>query len=220
MDRFLSLCLSIGFLASASCSREAPSSARKEARPESKAAPAPLPKPRTEMSPAALAAPLGQVYPEHGHEHPVAPTPPSVKAVGKRGELLEGDVYYFRLLELHRCEGPGAMTGSGPTSRVAVGARVEITAKSALNVQPHDALLTTGGITFYGGIDMKRELEGCTPLVKISTLRKDEVARGYVLFDIPVTGPGSELDTLGLGYHPTRFGGSGPVFVPAEGRKN
>jgi hypothetical protein len=219
VDRFLSLCLSLGFLALASCSRVAPDSAKKEARPESKAVPAPLPKPRAEASPAALNPAIGQVYPEHGHEHPVAPTPPNVKSVGRLGELLEGDVYFFRLVELHRCEGPGSITGSGPTSRVAVGAKVEITAKSALNIQPRDVLLTTGGITFYGGVDMKRELEGCTPLAKISTLRKDEVARGYVLFDIPVTGPGSELDKLGLGYHPTRFGGSGPVFVPAEGRK-
>ena len=100
-----------------------------------------------------------------------------------------------------------------PTARRVVAAEVEVTAKGEFNVSPRDAVLGVGGITFPGSVDRKRKLPGCTPLLPIAALRAKEVAKGFVLFDIPVSGPGSNLAEMNLVYHPTRFGGAGQVLV-------
>jgi hypothetical protein len=149
---------------------------------------------------------------EHGKKHE---TPPAVnvKHTGNVGELLEGDVYFFRLVSIKPCgEQPDTATVS-PTARRVMGAEVEVTAKQEMNLSPRDVSIGVGGIVFSGSVDQKRKLEGCAPLLKIMPIKPKQVARGFVLFDIPVTGPGSDLAEMGLIYQPTRFGGAGRVLV-------
>lgn len=166
--------------------------------------------------PASLAGMPGPLTPEPGFHHgkPAEPKAPvNVKHTGKVGELLDGDVYSFKLLSIGPCgEQPDPKTAK-PAARRVVAAEVEITAKEELNVSPRDVAVGVGGILFNGSVDQKRVLEGCAPLLKFSVLRPKQVAKGFVLFDIPVTGPGSDLSEMGLIYQPTRFGGAGRVLV-------
>jgi hypothetical protein len=135
------------------------------------------------------------------------------------GELVEGDVYEFKLLSLRDCgrdpqaEAARAREADGPRARVPLGAEVEITAKANLNLSPRDVSIGTRGIVFNGSVDQKRKLEGCEPRLPIGTLRSKETARGFVVFDVPLVGPGSDLAAMTLSYQPTRFGGAGQVRV-------
>ena len=121
---------------------------------------------------------------------------------GTPGERLEGDVYYFQLRSLKTCDSEGKVAG----------VEVEIEAKSKLSVTPRDVVIGKGGIQFSSSLDFERKLPGCTPLLKISTLQKGQVARGFVLYDLPAR-PG---DDLRLVYQPTRFGGAGYVTAPLK----
>jgi hypothetical protein len=156
------------------------------------------------------------------------------KTIGRTGELLTGDVYAFKAISVQPCGG-SARKSVGQSARraapanepvapqapasalshheaVVIGALVEITAKGRLSISPRDVQLASGGIIFYGSIDDKRRLPGCTPLLKRSMIQNDEVAKGYVLFDVPLPEPPS----LELTYRPTRWGGSTPVRVELE----
>lgn len=166
----------------------------------------------------------GPVVPETTEAHHHAPSPPSkpVKSVGVVGESLEGDVSYFKLVSIKPCKDPSLpAAGSGgapsPAARNVVAAEVEIVAKTRLSVNPRDLVLGKGGILFNANVDPTRELEGCKPLLKLSWLRANESAKGYVLFELPTWGPGSNLKELNLVYHPARFGGSAQVYVKLAG---
>lgn len=167
--------------------------------------------------PASLAGMPGPLTPEPGF-HQGGPADPKVPAVnvkhtGKVGELLEGDIYTFKLVSIGPCgEQPDPKTAK-PSARRVVAAEVEITAKQGLNVSPRDVAVGVGGIVFTGSVDQKRVLDGCAPLLKFSVLRPKQVAKGFVLLDLPVNGPGSDLAEMGLIYQPTRFGGAGRVLV-------
>jgi hypothetical protein len=76
----------------------------------------------------------------------------------------------------------------------------------------------TGGISFTAETKHTREFKRCKPLLPISRLRANEVIKGFVLFELPTTGPGSNLKELSLVYQPTRFGGASQVLVPPEGK--
>jgi hypothetical protein len=125
-----------------------------------------------------------------------------VKYSGNPGERLEGDVYYFKVHALRTCDTTGKV----------VGIEVEIEAKSKLSVNPRDVVIGKGGIRFTANLDFTRELAGCTPLLKISTLQEGKKARGYVLYDLP----SRPADDLRLIYQPTRFGGAGFVTAPLK----
>lgn len=194
-------------------SSEAAATARPVAKPK------PATTPPAETQPASLAGMPGPLTPEPGFHHgkSVDPKAPAVnvKHTGKVGELLDGDVYSFKLLSIAPCgEQPDPKTAK-PSARRVVAAEVEITAKDELNISPRDVVIGVGGIVFNGSVDQKRSLEGCSPLLKFSVLRPKQVAKGYVLFDVPVTGPGSDLAEMGLIYQPTRFGGAGRVLIPS-----
>jgi hypothetical protein len=143
------------------------------------------------------------------------------KTVGRTGELLTGDVYAFRAISVQPCGGSAhksvapQASASAPSHNesVVIGALVEIAAKGRLSISPRDAQLVSGGITFYASVDDKRRLVGCTPLLKRSMIQKDQVAKGYVLFDVPLPEP----RTLELMYRPTRWGGATPVRVRIRG---
>jgi hypothetical protein len=169
--------------------------------------------------PASLAGMSGPLTPEPGFHHGKAleqkAPAVNVKHTGKVGELLEGDVYSFKLVSIGPCgEQPDPKTAK-PSARRVVAAEVEITAKDELNISPRDVVIGVGGVTFNGSTNQKRVIAGCSPLLEISRLRSKQVAKGFVLFDIPVTGPGSDLGEMGLIYQPTRFGGAGRVLVPS-----
>jgi hypothetical protein len=213
--------LGCGALVAFGCAREASNSDSTEpvatARPAAKAKPRSTTAAATE--PASLAGMPGPLTPEPGFQHGGAVEkkvpPKNFKHTGKLGELLEGDVYFFKLLSIEPCgEQPDPETVK-PAARRVVAAEVEITAKTELNVSPRDVAIGVGGIVFNGSVDQKRVLEGCTPQLSFGTLRGRGVAKGFVLFDIPVIGPGSNVDEMSLAYQPTRFGGAGRVLVPS-----
>ena len=192
--------------------------------PREEPAKKPIPAPKATAAPTDPAATRlaahgmpGPLTPEPGFEHAsphVPKSPPvAVKHTGEMGELLEGDMYSFKLLSMKPCgEQPDPKTAP-PTARRVVAAEVEVTAKGEFNVSPRDVAVGVGGIVFNGSVDQKRKLPGCSPLLRISVLREKQVAKGFVLFDIPVSGPGSDLREMSLVYKPTRFGGAGQVLV-------
>jgi hypothetical protein len=90
-------------------------------------------------------------------------------------------------------------------------------AKRRLNVTPRDLMLGKGGIMINASLDLKREIKGCTPLLKVSFLQPKESTKGFVLFDLPTWGPGSNLNELNLVYHPARFGGAAQLYVKLAG---
>jgi len=200
------------------CAREQPSETRAKPRPASAAKATAAP---NVLTPAAELKKLGPVLPEADHHHP-PPPPKPLKTVGSMGDELEGDVSYFKLLSIKPCKDPKAPAGGSggapnPAARNVVAAEVEIVAKTKLTVNPRDLMLGKGGITFNASVDPKRELAGCTPLLKLSWLKTRESAKGYVLFDLPASGPGSSLNELNLVYHPARFGGSVQLHVKLAG---
>ena len=130
----------------------------------------------------------------------VAAASASVKNSGKLGERLEGDVYYFKLQSVRACDEAGKI----------LGVEVEIEAKAKLNVLPRDVTIGRDGIAFNASLDFERKLPGCAPLLVTAALKRGQVARGFVLFDLP----SRPRQDLGLIYQPTRWGGAGYVTVP------
>ena len=159
---------------------------------------------------------LGPVVPETSQHHAPPASKPR-KTEGSIGEELEGDVSTFKLLSIGPCKGAphptDAAEAKDPKARAVVAARVEVVAKTKLQVSPRDLSLRKPGMSFMSSVDPKREVEGCTPLLKVSALASTESAKGYVLFDLPAWGPGSDVKDLDLVYHPARFGGSIPLRV-------
>ena len=134
-----------------------------------------------------------------------------VKSHGALGDLLEGDVYFFTAESVKPCGEPATPSAGsgGEQSRVVVGAKVKIKAKSRLTVSPRELSLHSGGVTLNASMDLKRELKGCTPLLKVGWLKKDETIEGFVLFDVPTPEP----KNLQLRYLPTRWGGASAIGV-------
>jgi hypothetical protein len=126
--------------------------------------------------------------------------PASFKTTGNVGELLENNLYFFKLRNARTCDASGKVAG----------VEVEIEAKTKLAVSPRDVVIGKGGIAFTAGLNFERKLPGCTPLLNLSVLKKGQVARGFVLFDLPRR-PGNDLTLI---YQPTRWGGAGYVRVP------
>jgi len=163
----------------------------------------------------------GPIRPEEGFHHGSPPPDKplkDMKTAGKVGELLEGSVYYFKLNSLGVCSDEPVANPEDPKSRVMVGAEIEVSAKEALNVSPRDLRLGIGGIAFTSEIKPKQEFKRCKPLLAISHLRANQTIKGFVLFELPTTGPGSNLKELSVVYQPTRFGGASQVLVPPEGK--
>ena len=197
------------------CARDAP----KEPAPKPSDKAVPIAKGQaksTAPSPVDVMAKLGPVVPEANHHQPPPPEK-ALKTVGVTGEELEGDVSYFKLLSIKPCgevkSREEAEAKKDPKARAVYAVEVEIVAKTRLNVSPRDLSLGKGGYTFTPSVDPKRELKGCTPLLQVTRLQPKETAKGFVLFDLPAWGPGSNLDELNLMYHPARFGGSTQLFV-------
>lgn len=202
-------------LASAACAREpSKDSTKKPSAPAAQAVVEPAKKPT--LTPAEAMAKLGPVVPEHDHHTPPASTEP-LKTVGKLGEVLEGDVSHFKLLSIRTCADDAhpapAADNKDPKVRRIIAAEVEIVAKTRLNVAPRDLSLGSGGIMLNSSVDGKREIKGCTPLLQFSRIQPKETARGFVLFDVPTFGPGSNLNEFNLIYHPARFGGAVALYV-------
>ena len=202
-------------LALVACARERPS--EPSTKPGEKAVPAAKTPPGNAVpSPVDVMAKLGPVVPEANHHQPAPPKEP-LKTVGKLGEGLEGDVSYFKLLSLKPCgdakNRAEAEAKKDPKARAVYAAEVEIVAKTRLNVSPRDLSLGKGGYSFMANVDPKREIEGCTPLLQVTRLQPKESTKGFVLFELPAWGPGSNVNELNLMYHPARFGGSTQLFV-------
>jgi hypothetical protein len=210
--------ISFAALACVGCARE-PESSRGTA-PKASAKPAVVePAKKPTIAPAEAMAKLGPVLPEHEHHEPPPPTEP-LKTEGKLGEVLEGDISHFKLLSMRPCvddahpaPSPDAVARKDPKARRVVAAEIEVVAKTRLNVAPRDLSLAAGGISINSNVDPKREIKGCTPLLKFQRIQAKETARGFVLFELPTWGPGSNLNEFKLVYHPARFGGAVALYV-------
>jgi hypothetical protein len=222
-SRFALRLVSSSALAILACARGPSSDSAPKPSAKPVAAKASAGSPRPNLSPAEAVGMPGPVIPEEQHHHAPPPTTTTLKTVGSIGEELEGDLSYFKLVSIKPCVDPKNPTPAGgagakdPNARTVVAAQVEITAKRNLNVNPRDLMLGKGGIMFNASIDPKRELKGCTPLLKLSLLKPKESASGFVLFDLPTWGPGSNLKELNLVYHPARFGGTAQLYVKLAG---
>jgi hypothetical protein len=156
----------------------------------------------------------GPIRPETEVHHGSPPPAKALKNIGSIGEMLEGDVYTFKLVSMRPCgDQPSAVPPDDPKARIVVGAEVEITTNTKLNVSPRHLSLGKGGILLDGNVDPKRLLKGCTPLLNVALLKKGDVTKGFVLFDVPASGPGSNWREMNLVYLPRRFGGSSQVLV-------
>jgi hypothetical protein len=143
----------------------------------------------------------------------VAAELPKLKVLGKVGEQLEGDVYFFKTLSVKQCESSPAAGANAKTKPLVLGAEVEIKAKRQLNISPRDVRLGSGGIVFYASVDAQRQEKGCEPMIRHGSLAADQVIRGYVVFDVPAPEP----PKLQLTYAPTRWGGAGSVVTTLDG---
>jgi hypothetical protein len=155
--------------------------------------------------------PIASAEEAHGHQA-VKAEMPKLKNAGKLGEQLEGDVYLFKALSVKQCESSGPAPAKGPAP-IVIGAEVELRAKQRLNISPRDVRLSSGGIVFHASVDPKREAKGCEPLIKHGSIGKDEVVKGWVIFDVPPPEPPNLL----LTYMPTRWGGAGTVVTKLDG---
>jgi hypothetical protein len=171
------------------------------------------------ITPAEAMARLGPVKPEE-EQHEPPPPMETLKTEGKLGEVLEGDVSHFKLLSMRPCvddkhpaPSQEAMARKDPKARKVIAAEIEVVAKTRLNVAPRDLSLASGGITITSSVDPNREIKGCTPLLKFSRIQAKDTVRGFVLFDLPTWGPGSNLNEFKLIYHPARFGGAVALYV-------
>jgi hypothetical protein len=194
------------------CRREAPEKAPPE-RPSARPSAAPAP------DLASLRRTLG-IRGDAGLE-PAALAPSSsaaprkLKVRGALGEWLESDLFFFRAVSMRACgDRPSARAaadagGAKKAARITLGAEVEIKAKLKMTVSPREVRLSSGAVVYESNLDLERRLEGCTPLLKVSWLKPDDVIKGFVLFDVPLPEP----KDLRLGYQPTRWGGAGPVVV-------
>jgi hypothetical protein len=144
-----------------------------------------------------------------------ARSPP--KDQGLIGETLEGDAYLFKLVSIGPCGNAPNAAPDDPKGRVVIGAEVEITATKKVVTTPRHVSLGKDGITFFGDVNQKRVVKGCTPVLKVGHLGKGDVAKGFVLFDVPTAGPGSNCKELNLVYLPARFGGASQVLVRLQG---
>jgi hypothetical protein len=137
---------------------------------------------------------------------------PKLKVLGKVGEQLEGDVYFFKTLSVKQCEGSPAAGGNAKIKPLVIGAEVEIKAKRQLNISPRDVRLGSGGVVFYASVDPQRQEKGCEPMIRHGSLGAEQVIRGYVVFDVPPPEP----PKLQLTYAPTRWGGAGSVVTTLD----
>jgi hypothetical protein len=212
--------ISFAALACAACAREPEPSAnpalKSSGKPKADVA---QPAQKPTITPAEAMAKLGPVKPEHEHHVPPPPAEP-LKTEGKLGDVLEGDISHFKLLSMRTCvddknpaPSPEAVARKDPKARKVVAAEVEVVAKTRINVAPRDLSLAVGGISITSSVDPKREIKGCTPLLKFQRIQAKETVRGYVLFDLPTWGPGSNLNEFKLIYHPARFGGAVALYV-------
>ncbi len=199
-------------LSCVACARE-PSN---ESKPTATARPVVQPAKKPTITPAEAMAKLGPVLPEHEHHTPPPPTEP-MKTQGTVGDVLEGDVSHFKVLSLRTCVDDAhplpPADNRDPKKRRIVAAEVEVVAKTRLNVAPRDLSLMAGGIEITSSVDPNREIKGCTPLLKFSRVQAKDTVRGFVLFDLPTWGPGSNLNEFNLIYHPARFGGAVALYV-------
>ncbi len=162
---------------------------------------------RPAPGPAALREALGIPGDAGNDPRPENPTATAsarkLKTDGQVGDWLEGDLFWFKAAGVRSC-------GDGDAGRGrVVGVEVEIRAKSRLTFSPRELRLTSGGVVFHGNLDLDRQAGGCKPLLGIAWLKKDEVTKGFVLFDVPAPAP----ERLELHYQPTRWGGAGQVRV-------
>ena len=204
---------SLVVLACVACSREPSKSSAPKPTP---AVVQPAKKPT--ITPAEAMERLGPVEPEH-EQHAPPPSTDTLKTEGKLGEVLEGDVSHFKLLSVRPCVDDQHPAPSAddpkkdPKARKIIAVEIEVVAKTNINVAPRDLSLASGGITIMSSVDPKREIKGCTPLLKFARLAGKDTARGFVLFELPTWGPGSNLNEFKLIYHPARFGGAVALYV-------
>ena len=188
---------------------------------ESQATPAPSATPAA-PSPADLEARRDQAVSEA--PVPASPEKNTIPANAQKpnaglGDWLESDLYFFKMRSTVPCgkersqkattADPGSAPEGSKQTPTLLGVEIEIKAKLPMSIHPRDVTLHDGGVIYYADLDLKRRFQGCTPRLKLQSLKRDGVAKGYVVFEVPPPEP----KQLHLSYRPTRWGGAGRVYL-------
>jgi hypothetical protein len=127
---------------------------------------------------------------------PPEPSPPPAPA----GVWVGSDVYDLRVVSVTRC-------WNGQDRHRHVGVEVAVRSKTGpLFVAPRDVSLRAGGLLFPALTDPR--FVNCRPALTSTQLRRDQGARGFVVFEVA-----DAARDLVLEYAPRRWGGAGQVRV-------
>jgi hypothetical protein len=161
-------------------------------------------KQRTQSSPAASAAADGNsavqsaadIRTDGGDTEPPIP-------VHQIGISAISDIYEFKFDSVKYCKKKA--DAGGESTSVLLGAKVQIKAKTnKLFVDPRYASLREGGIIYPAKVDSGHP--GCDPALKPVSLRKEGLAAGFIVFELPRAWKEIYLD-----FQPVRWGGAGLV---------
>ncbi len=150
----------------------------------------------TAGGPPAAIQPAGEALGDAGEREPAIPA-------HQIGMSAISDVHEVKLDTVKYCgKAPNA---DDPSSAVLLGAKVQIRAKTdKFFVDPRHASLREGGIIYSAKLDPT--VPGCSPALKPISLRKDGVAAGFIVFELP-----RAWQEIFLDFQPVRWGGAGLV---------
>lgn len=171
-------------------------------------------------------APASGVEPARAPSPAAAPSSASASSRGSdavdsdagMGQWAESSAYKFKLTKIERCADPepsrGTSIDAGSGEQlIRVGVSVQIFAKyDELFAAPRDVTLEKGGVIIQSVVNPKPSA-GCSPLLEPKTLRHDQVAGGFVVFEVPDE---SYLRAGIVAFQPTRWGGAPRVEVKLQ----
>jgi hypothetical protein len=143
------------------------------------------------------------------------------------GDHVDSGLFKLRLEGLRNCNvattatapvvGKSAAPGAAGGQPAQLGVAVAIEAKiDQFSISPRDLTLEADGLVLRGAFPAKSPIPGCAPLLPIKLLKRGEVGRGLVIFDVPPDFR-SEARAVTLAYRPTRWGGTKPATLSLPG---
>ena len=133
--------------------------------------------------------------------------PDAGQAVSAEG-WVETQSYKVKLDEIVRCA-----EGGDAGARPRIGVSVRVTSRHELFVASRDFALKRGGILVDPERFDVKVTAKCSPLLPQKEIQPGQVARGFVVFDLPPSFQAGRGE-IALVYHPTRWGGAPRVSIP------